>query len=484
MPGIGAAIGAFVKETAKSVVKSQIKKALSKGFDGSNRPQKDYGKDVGVDTQQDNEPELSSNKDEMMNMEFGDPDIGGIGKMDSRITEQSQPQLSDAAKKSLIGYLESKKDQGKRITATDKRDVEKAFEKAAMNPDVEPDDLQAASDDMEEINSTPTPTPASTIPTLPPVPSNTGSDMEEVNKQLARANKLHLLSQLAAGLVSTVGGAGAFGKHAQAGSGLAAKAGAMIEKMGESSFLNKRQQIARNREAQVNASADLQIESVNRSALPFDVKQDKIRDIKRSVREEIDRIHRTTGLIGSDVDIKNIKPCGQTVAMMLRDNEIDLSDEDYKYFNEADPMEVAKGFLKLGKPWSGNELEFLHDVAKEAKGEDYAFDVKDAGIWSPETLDGYARFIKNSVYTYKPEATKIDSSIDPKQKHIGPMAQEIEKVNPACIIETPDGVKTVDTGRLSLMSAGAIGDLARLGLMQGKKINELSEQITSMKVVG
>lgn len=76
-------------------------------------------------------------------------------------------------------------------------------------------------------------------------------------------------------------------------------------------------------------------------------------------------------------------------------------------------------------------------------------------------LNGYADHIKNYLYTYIPEAKKIDSSIDPNQEHIGPMAQDIEKVNPACIVETPEGVKTVDTGRLAMMNAGAIGDLAR-----------------------
>ena len=63
--------------------------------------------------------------------------------------------------------------------------------------------------------------------------------------------------------------------------------------------------------------------------------------------------------------------------------------------------------------------------------------------------------------TYKPEATEIDPSIDPEEQHIGIIAQDIEKINPACIKETEEGVKTVDTGRLTLMNAGAIGDLAR-----------------------
>lgn len=65
------------------------------------------------------------------------------------------------------------------------------------------------------------------------------------------------------------------------------------------------------------------------------------------------------------------------------------------------------------------------------------------------------------VYNYKPEAVNVDPRIDPNEEHIGPMAQDIEQVNPACVKETSDGVKTVDTARLAMMNAGAIGDLAR-----------------------
>ena len=41
------------------------------------------------------------------------------------------------------------------------------------------------------------------------------------------------------------------------------------------------------------------------------------------------------------------------------------------------------------------------------------------------------------------------------------MAQDIEKVNPACIKELEDGTKVVDTSRLALMNAGVIADLSR-----------------------
>ena len=95
---------------------------------------------------------------------------------------------------------------------------------------------------------------------------------------------------------------------------------------------------------------------------------------------------------------------------------------------------------------------------------DKDYDPDDYDSWGDEDgsiLGAYADNIKNYVYNYKPEATQVDPNIDPNQEHIGPMAQDIEQVNPACVKETPEGVKTVDTSRLAMMNAGAIGDLAR-----------------------
>lgn len=73
----------------------------------------------------------------------------------------------------------------------------------------------------------------------------------------------------------------------------------------------------------------------------------------------------------------------------------------------------------------------------------------------------YADNIQNYEYNYKPEAKNIDPSIDPSETEIGPMAQDIEKVNPSAIVETEGGIKTVDINKLCLMNAGAIADLAR-----------------------
>lgn len=87
--------------------------------------------------------------------------------------------------------------------------------------------------------------------------------------------------------------------------------------------------------------------------------------------------------------------------------------------------------------------------------------VGDEDIDDESVLSKYAENLRNYLYTYRDSATAIDTSIDPNQKQIGIMAQDLEKVNPACVQETPQGVKTVDTARLALMNAGAIADLAR-----------------------
>ena len=145
----------------------------------------------------------------------------------------------------------------------------------------------------------------------------------------------------------------------------------------------------------------------------------------------------------SDERIKNITACLSDARCKRIKASLDTGNE----LSSEDFMWLA---AHTGGKFSHNDRDynFFND-------DDWADD-SDGSV-----LDGYAAFIKNYVYTYKPEATQIDSRIDPNEEHIGPMAQDIEKVNPACIKETPEGVKTVDTARLAMMNAGAIGDLAR-----------------------
>lgn len=88
-------------------------------------------------------------------------------------------------------------------------------------------------------------------------------------------------------------------------------------------------------------------------------------------------------------------------------------------------------------------------------------DIDSEEDWDEETMEAYADYIRNYYYTYKDIAKDIDPSIDTNEEHLGPMAQDIEKVNPACVKETPEGVKEVDTQRLAMMNTGVIADIIR-----------------------
>jgi hypothetical protein len=134
-----------------------------------------------------------------------------------------------------------------------------------------------------------------------------------------------------------------------------------------------------------------------------------------------------------------------------------LSDEDFKEI-DADPKEVIREIVASHKEITPEIMGMMMKHTGDVDGYDFN---KDGHMFGDSVLGKYAEHIQNFAYTYKPEATEIDSEIDPNEEHIGPMAQDIEQVNPACIKETPEGVKTVDTGRLALMNAGAIADLAR-----------------------
>ena len=143
----------------------------------------------------------------------------------------------------------------------------------------------------------------------------------------------------------------------------------------------------------------------------------------------------------SDARVKDIKQC--------------LCDARMKWIKED--------WDRDGKP-SREDMMWLIKQNGLFHHNDKDYDPDDYDSWGDEDgsiLGAYADNIKNYVYNYKPEATQVDPNIDPNQEHIGPMAQDIEHVNPACVKETPEGVKTVDTSRLAMMNAGVIGDLAR-----------------------
>jgi len=102
---------------------------------------------------------------------------------------------------------------------------------------------------------------------------------------------------------------------------------------------------------------------------------------------------------------------------------------------------------------SPDEIGMAYDFAQEDGYQDEEFE---QGL-----ADLYAKYIRNYLYTYKDQAKAIDPSIDPNEEHIGPMAQDIEKVAPDCVKETENGTKVVDGNRLALVNSGVIADLAR-----------------------
>ena len=159
--------------------------------------------------------------------------------------------------------------------------------------------------------------------------------------------------------------------------------------------------------------------------------------------DEMDQMNRNMTVKDppSDSRVKDIKKC--------------LCDARMKWIKED--------WDRDGRP-SREDMMWLVKQQGPFHHNDRDYDPNDYDSWGDEDgsiLGAYADNIKNYVYNYKPEATQVDPNIDPNQEHIGPMAQDIEQVNPACVKETPEGVKTVDTSRLAMMNAGAIGDLAR-----------------------
>lgn len=131
-----------------------------------------------------------------------------------------------------------------------------------------------------------------------------------------------------------------------------------------------------------------------------------------------------------------------------------VCDARVKRFLEEDVADLANS----DKPLSSSDIAKIMYLAGDGDG---TFNLDDSENWDDGMIGKYADHLKNYLYTYKNEATQVDPSIDPNEEHVGPMAQDIEKVAPDCVKETQEGVKVVDGDRLALVNAGVIGDLSR-----------------------
>ena len=129
-----------------------------------------------------------------------------------------------------------------------------------------------------------------------------------------------------------------------------------------------------------------------------------------------------------------------------------------KTVSDARMKIIRHDFDTFGKPDPEDFKWLMSELAQRDNASDYGanYDGDDSSV-----LKGYADNIRNYVYNYKPEAQEINPDNDPSVTHIGPMAQDIEKVNPACISKDKNGFESVDTARVAMMNAGAIGDIAR-----------------------
>ena len=161
--------------------------------------------------------------------------------------------------------------------------------------------------------------------------------------------------------------------------------------------------------------------------------------------------------VPSDARVKNVR----SLVDCLSDIRMKHIKEDFDNYGRCSSKDFDWLLRRIGKLRHNNRE---YDPFNDADWEDDT----DSSV-----LNAYADHIRNYVYTYKPEAVEVDSRIDPEQEHIGPMAQDIEQVNPACVKETADGVKTVDSARLAMMNAGAIGELAR-------QLNELNMKFQAL----
>jgi hypothetical protein len=183
--------------------------------------------------------------------------------------------------------------------------------------------------------------------------------------------------------------------------------------------------------------------------------------------ELIKYVASAAGSVGRGANAPSVLPDPADIAEEILEEE----EEDYAPTTLRQLQRIVKSDVDLKNPkkYIGQLVKHKHKLTPKdvqlmlKEFNDFeGFDTGDAHSWDDSVLDGYARHIKNYKYKYKDEAQKLDPSIDPETQHIGPMAQDIEEVNPAAIITDPEtGYKSVDTGRLALMNAGAIAEIAR-----------------------
>ena len=161
-----------------------------------------------------------------------------------------------------------------------------------------------------------------------------------------------------------------------------------------------------------------------------------------------------------------------------------------------DKISTIREKLESGETLSDEELKDIISISGLPEGVPADWDKCCEGIdintgetsWidpNEQVLEQLANHVYNHVYHYKPEATEVDPSIDPSETQIGATAQEIEKVNPSAVSTDPEtGAKIVDTQKVVMTLAGAMGQMARKMDRMESKIEDKSERATEAVFLG
>jgi hypothetical protein len=135
-------------------------------------------------------------------------------------------------------------------------------------------------------------------------------------------------------------------------------------------------------------------------------------------------------------------------------------ERDDLYESAGDLKKVAQYTYQLGAPFNQREVELLSRVVGNMNL-DNNFE-RDGDLWSDDILNKYAEFVHNYQYQYNDNAHDVDPDIDTEEVHVGPMAQELEKVDPSLVnVDAKSGYKTVNTDKLEVLNDQALEELKR-----------------------
>ena len=208
----------------------------------------------------------------------------------------------------------------------------------------------------------------------------------------------------------------------------------------------------------------------------------KAKNVASAVSRGASEVEKATGGSG-DNEVSKAADTVQQGAQAVSEKK------ERKEASKDEFREKVRGHLEGSKTLSDEELKMISSVGlppgiPSDLGCCERIDLNTGRVYidvDEAVLEQFANHCYNHLYTYKEEARALDENIDTKTPQVGPTAQEIEKINPAAVVEDPEsGAKFVDTQKLTMTLAGAIGELARkVRRMERNEKNEREEYQTT-----